>query len=200
MSRHPSHPIHPQFVDRWSPRAYTGEALPEAQLLTMLEAARWSPSASNTQPWRFVYALSGQAGFDTLLRSLVPFNQDWAHRASALVVVVSATTSVAPGSTEAKPSPMHAFDTGAAWMALALQAQHLGWSAHAMGGFNREAVQSALACPASMAVQCVVAVGRPGAVDALPEALREREHPNQRRPLAELATAWSAEGMPAWWG
>ena len=51
--------VDPLFLDRWSPRAFSGEALSEADLLTILVAAHWAPSAFNAQPWRFIYALPG---------------------------------------------------------------------------------------------------------------------------------------------
>jgi nitroreductase len=103
-----------------------------------------------------------------------------------LIAVCSATTSVAPGTSEAKPSPNHAFDTGAAWMSLALQAQSMGWRTHAMGGFNADALRQTLGVPDGFAVQCVVAVGEQGPRESLPAALQEREMPNGRQPLEEM--------------
>ena len=50
--------IDPLFLDRWSPRSFTGEAMSEEVLLTLLDAAHWAPSASNYQPWRVVYAVN----------------------------------------------------------------------------------------------------------------------------------------------
>ena len=68
MTRHPAHPIHMQFTARWSPRAFAATPVTEAQMLTMLEAARWSPSSNNGQPWRFVWALRGEAAFDAMAK------------------------------------------------------------------------------------------------------------------------------------
>jgi hypothetical protein len=62
LERAPEHAVDPLFVQRWSPRAFTGEALPEATLMSLFEAARWAPSAMNAQPWRFVYALLVREG------------------------------------------------------------------------------------------------------------------------------------------
>ncbi len=154
--------------------------------MSLFEAARWAPSTSNTQPWRFVYGLAGSPGFDAIFGTLVPFNQGWASKASALIAVLSATSSVAPGTTEAKPSPNHAFDTGAAWMSLALQAETMGWRTHAMGGFNADALRTALGVPDGFAVQCVVAVGEQGARESLPAPLQEREAPSGRQALEAM--------------
>lgn len=186
MSRHAEAPVDAQFLNRWSPRAFTGKPLSTQALHSLFEAARWAPSTSNTQPWRFVYGLAGSAGFDAIFNTLVPFNQGWARQSSALIAVLSATSATPPGGTEAKPSPNHAFDTGAAWMSLALQAESIGWRTHAMGGFDADALRVALGVPDGFAVHCVVAVGEQGPKESLPAALQEREVPNGRQPLSAM--------------
>ncbi len=186
MSRNPLAPVDSRFVQRWSPRSFTGKPIGLAELMSLFEAARWAPSTSNTQPWRFVYGLAGSPGFNTIFETLAPFNQTWARAASALIAVLSAQQSVAPGSTEAKPSPHHAFDTGAAWMSLALQADTMGWRAHAMGGFNADALRAQLGVPDGFAAHCVVAVGQQGPRETLPPALQEREAPNGRQALEAM--------------
>lgn len=195
-ARTPEHPIAPLFTERWSPRALTGEAMPHETLLSLLEAARWAPSASNIQPWRLVWGHAGTPAFDAILNTLVPFNQGWARNASVLVVVASQTQSTAPGAAEAKANPWHAFDAGAAWAQLALQASLTGWVAHAMGGFDAQALRSALGAPADAALHAVVALGRQGDKATLPEALQARELPSQRLPLAAVAVEgrWAFEG------
>ena len=102
-ARAAAHPIDPQFLQRWSPRAFTGEAIDEATLLTFLEAARWAPSGFNAQPWRFIYARAGTPAWEPLLGTLSEFNRGWAHRASALVLVLSARQWLPPGKTEPLP-------------------------------------------------------------------------------------------------
>lgn len=185
MSRTADHPIAAQFLDRWSARALSPE-VSEAELLSCLEAARWAPSASNTQPWRYVLTRHGEPGFAAVRDCLVPFNQAWAGRAGALVVACSLLESVATPAHPAKPLPGSAFDAGAAWMSLALQAHQLGLVAHAMGGFDAARLSTAIALPATARIDCVIAIGRPGDPALLDDALRERELPNGRRPLAEL--------------
>jgi nitroreductase len=191
--RHATHPVHPMFLARWSPRSFTGEAIAPATLLSFFEAARWAPSASNMQPWRFLYGHAGTPAFQTILDGLVPFNQSWAAKASALIVVLSKKTSVAPGKTEANPNPWHSFDAGAAWMSLALQAHDAGWATHGMGGFDGAKLRESLNIPADVAIEAVVAVGKRGDKAALPEGLQARELPNDRIPLAQVAAegGWS---------
>jgi nitroreductase len=181
------HTIDPQFLNRWSPRAFTGEPVADEVVRGLLEAARWAPSASNIQPWRFLYGRTGTPAFQDILAGLVPFNQAWASKASALIVVLSKISSVAPGQTEAKPNAWHAFDAGSAWMSLALQAHLSGWATHGMGGFVEATLREKLGVPADVAIHAVVALGKPGDKATLPEALQARELPNDRLALAAIA-------------
>jgi len=185
------HPIDPQFLQRWSPRAFTGEAIPAETLLGFLEAARWAPSAFNAQPWRFIWARRDTAAWAPLFDTLLPFNQVWAGQASALVLVLSQTRWVAPGKTEAQDNGSHAFDAGAAWGHLALQTTLAGWHAHGIGGFDRAAARSALAIPADYQPQAVIAIGKLGDKSQLPEALQAREFPSARLPLSAVAAEGS---------
>lgn len=183
--RHPDHPVAPQFIARWSPRAFTTEAMSEADVLTILEAARWAPSASNNQPWRFVWALRGEPAFDAVMASLAPGNQLWAPQAAAVVVVASKTTVMRGG--EVAANAWHAFDAGAAWAQLGLQAHLSGFHAHAMGGFDKAKLAVAINLPADHATHAVVVMGHLGAPETLAEAQQAREVPSQREPLAKIA-------------
>lgn len=185
-NRTADHPIDPQFLERWSPRAFTGEALSEADLFTMLEAARWAASSSNAQPWRFVYARRDTPHWDRLLGPLVDSNRVWAQNASALVVLVSRTVIRRPGSDQDVPSPTHSLDAGTASGYFALQANKMGWHVHGMAGFDRDRAPTELNVPKDYAVEAVYAVGRLGDPASLPDKLREREKPSDRRPLTEL--------------
>src|SRR5438874_10836241 len=124
--RRSDHPVDPLFLARWSPRAFDRSIMPEADLLTMFEAARWAPSAFNVQPWRFLYARREGSDWALFLDLLIPWNRQWAESASVLVYVLSDRMS---GSGEV-PSHSHSFDAGAAWAFLALQAARLGYQAH----------------------------------------------------------------------
>ncbi len=181
------YPIDPLFLARWSPRGFTGEPIPERELMTFLEAARWAPSSYNSQPWRFVWARRDTPAWAPIFSSLVEFNRSWVHTASALVVVLSRTEWTPPGKTSVAPLGWHSFDAGAAWACLALQAARSGWHAHAMAGFERERLRAALGVPADHAVETVVAIGRRGDPAVLPETLRDREHPSPRLPLSAIA-------------
>jgi nitroreductase len=185
-SRSTDHPIDPLFLERWSPRAFTGEPISEYDLLTILDAARWAPSASNIQPWRFIYARRDTAPWPRLLGLLTESNQVWAKNASALIVLVSKTTVLPRGAEHEVPSWTHSFDTGAAWCSLALQAHLSNWAAHGMAGFDKRRAAVELDVPDGYRVEAVVAIGRPGDRSLLPLPLQAREQPSDRAPLAQL--------------
>ena len=185
--RHADHPVSLLFLGRWSPRAFTAEPIPQETLLTLFEAARWAPSAFNSQPWRFVYARRDTPAFEAFLSFLIPYNQNWAKSASALVVVISKAAFLQPGKSEPTISGSASFDTGAAWASLALQAHELGWATHAMTGFDKDAARRVVKAPEDCRLEAVVAIGKRADPATLPPQIAEREKPNGRRPLNETA-------------
>lgn len=192
-SRTSDHDINPLFLERWSPRAYTGEAMSQEDLLSILEAARWAPSASNQQPWRFIYSYKDSETWPVFVDLLMEGNQRWAKNASALLFVVSRSYNSSRDG-EKKPSPTHSFDAGAAWMSVALQAHLLGYHAHGMGGIFKDRIVSELNIPEGYTVEAGVAIGRLAAKDTLPDDLAEREIPSNRLPLTEIAFEGSFTG------
>lgn len=188
-SRQSDRPIDPIFLERWSPRAFDGEAMPEADLLTVIEAARWAPSAFNLQPWRFLYAHRGDRHWQDYLALLDDFNRAWAQQASALVFLLSDSLMFAEDPEKTKPSRCHSFDAGAAWAQFALQATRMGYQAHGMAGIDYEQSRSRLQVPEHYRVEIAIAIGRRAEASNLPADLQEREVPSLRRPLSELAFA-----------
>jgi nitroreductase len=180
-ARKPDHPIDPFFADRWSPRSFLPDPIPDADLLTIFEAARWAPSSSNNQPWRFLYARRDTASWPLFVNLLVEPNRVWAENASVLIVVISNTQFDRGG----ESSQTHSFDTGAAWQNLALQAWLKGYAAHGMEGFNYDAARTVLEIPQEFKVEAMLALGKEGPKEALSPKNQEREKPNQRRPLSE---------------
>ncbi len=188
--RKADHPISSLFLRRWSPRAFDASSMPEADLLTLLEAARWAPSAYNIQPWRFVYALRDDSDWEHYLALLDPFNADWAGAASALLFLVSDRLMPKGRETHSPTaSQTHSFDAGAAWAHLALQATALGYQAHAMAGIRFEAIRQRLSIPDHYHIEIAVAIGRQAAASRLPPELRQRETPSSRLPLDRIAFA-----------
>ena len=183
LTRQAAHDVEPFILQRWSPRAFTGEALPQGELLRMLEAARWAPSSYNAQPWRFAYAHRESADWPRFLGLLSETNQLWARHAAVLLVVLSRTT-MGP---ENRPNHAHSFDAGAAWYALSLQANAQGWHTHAMVGFDMKRAAAELRVPDDYRVEAAIAIGRIGDKASLPEHLQARETPNQREKVEAFA-------------
>jgi nitroreductase len=183
-SRKSKFPISPVFIERWSPRSFTGEEIPAEVLHTGFEAARWAPSSGNSQPWRFIFAKRGSKNWDLFVSFLMEGNRAWAQKASALIIVLSKKDFEWNG--KLQPAPAHSFDTGAAWMSLALQLHKSGWATHAMGGIERDKIKQEFKLPENFAIEIMIAVGKPGDKAHLPENFQERETPNDRVALENI--------------
>jgi nitroreductase len=182
--RTPAHTIDPIFIDRWSARAMSGEALSEAELMVLFEAARWAPSSRNFQPWRMLYALRGDPHWPLYLSLLNELNRAWGQNAGALVVFISKLTF-----DDGRPCSTHAYDTGAAWENFALQASERHFVVHGIQGFDYERARLELRIPQDFHVDAMAVVGKPGDKNALPDSYRERERPSDRRPLQQTVCA-----------
>ncbi len=181
--------IHPLLAERWSPRAFDATTLDDAEVAALLEAARWAPSAMNHQPWRFLVGRSGADGADATYKGIYDAlggpNQLWAGRAPLLVAAL-ARVEEADGS----PRAVGPFELGLAVSQLTVQAHALGLHVHQMGGFDAAAVSAEFDVPAAYRPVVVLAVGRQGDADALPDWARERETaPRERLPLGDIAYA-----------
>jgi nitroreductase len=180
--RQPEYDVDSLFVQRWSPRAMSGEEIEDAALMGLFEAAKWAPSSYNNQPWRFLYAKRQTPHWPVFFDLLIEGNQNWAKNAAVLIVIVSKHTLDRDGS----PAPTHSFDAGAAWENLALQATIRGFVAHGMQGFDYDKARQVLQIPAGYTVEAMIALGKPGKTEDLPERLRQREVPSGRKKLAEI--------------
>jgi nitroreductase len=180
--RKADYPIQPIFLQRWSPRAMSGEALSETEMLILFEAARWAPSTYNEQEWRFLYARRDTPQWPLFLELLHEGNGAWCHRAALLSVVVAHKVFQRDG----QPNPVHVFDSGLAYENLALQGAAMGLVVHAMQGFDFEQARKTLGVPDDYAVSAMFAVGRPGNPADLEPALRQREAPSLRKPVREI--------------
>lgn len=170
------------FLDRWSPRAFSPLPVQPELLDSLFEAARWAPSSGNIQPWLYLYADS-QPELAVFLSVLEETNQSWARTAPVLAFALAQKNR--PG--KELPNAWAAFDTGASWMALALEARQLGLYTHAMAGFNADLAYEKLLVPASeYQVMAAIAIGWMGDPGALPDKLRAREKPSDRKSLADV--------------
>lgn len=175
--------IDSMFIDRWSPRAFDPTPLSSEQIDSLFEAARWSPSCYNEQPWLFLYASSAEDR-ERFLTALVAANQSWAIRAPLLMFLLCRRKFNHNG----KDNRHAPFDAGSAWMSLALQSRKLGLYAHAMAGFSREKAYEILKVSADeYDIMAAIAVGRRAEPSVLPQAIAAKDVPSERKPRHEVA-------------
>ncbi|WP_141692609.1 nitroreductase family protein [Paenibacillus pectinilyticus] len=178
-NRKADYPVHSLFLNRWSSRAFEEKEVTQETLHTVLEAARWAPSSSNLQPWRFVVAHTEEQKqkFQAFIK---PNNRLWTDHAPVLLLLLSHKLRQ-----DGEPNGAHAFDTGAAWASIAFQAHLLGLATRAVGGYDREKAREVLQVPAEYELHAVIALGYRGARETLVEEFQQRELPNGRRALNE---------------
>ncbi len=184
--RKPENNIYEIFLNRWSPRAMSGEEIEEKILFQLFEAAKWAPSSNNNQPWRFIYARRNTKYWETFFNLLAEGNQGWAKNAATLIVVISKTTF-----DNDKHARTHSFDAGAAWENFALQGSLMGLVVHGMQGFDYDKAKEVLRIPDGYQVEAMIAVGKHGKKEDLPDYQQEREFPSARKSIAEIVM----EGM-----
>jgi nitroreductase len=188
------HPIHELIRERWSPRAFSDKPIPAAVLRSLFEAARWSPSSSNEQPWAFIVATKeDSATHAKLLSTLVEANQTWARNAPVLAIAVSELVFARNG----RPNRNAFYDTGAAVAHLTTQATAHGLFVHQMAGFDPQKAIEVFSIPAGWEPIAAFVIGYPGDIQSLPETLRERElAARTRKPLTEFVMSGNW-GQPA---
>jgi nitroreductase len=184
--------LHNMFIERWSPRAFLPDPIADEDIKTLFEAARWSPSCFNEQPWRFVYAHQ-PLDLQKFRSVLVESNQIWAGKAPLLVLAFSKKSFTQNG----KPNRWADFDTGAAWMALSLQANKLGLHTHGMGGFDPGKAFAVTGMDSEeFNAICAIAIGKRGDANTLPGNLKAGETPGDRMSLNEIIFDGSATLQP----
>ncbi|MFJ8581829.1 nitroreductase family protein [Micromonospora sp. NPDC093277] len=168
----------PLLAFRWSPRSFDPDAeLAGDEADSLLEAARWAPSAGNAQPWRFALGHRQDETWKRILVSLTESDQRWARHASALVV----------GAHTGGEPEQAAYDLGQSIAHLTVQATALGLHVHQLTHFDRAGLTAELGLPAGIRPLVVAAVGRLGDPYSLPAELRTRETGLRRRhPLDAL--------------
>ena len=176
--------IHPLIKQRWSPRAFSEKAVETDKLERLLEAARWSASCFNEQPWRFVVGLKDQNhAYDKIFKSLAEGNRLWCKNVPVLILLVAKRTF-----THNKKINKWAFyDLGQAAAYISLQAMAEGLYVHQMAGFDAQQIAKAFEIPDDFEPFTVMAVGYLGEATSLPEDLKNIElSVRQRKPLNEL--------------
>jgi nitroreductase len=185
-------PISELLERRWSPRAFAKRSVEPEKLRKLFEAARWSPSSSNVQPWSFIVATKDNPDeFARAFECLRPGNKTWV--ANVPVVAFSVAQSNRPNSSDVN---RHAqYDLGQAVAHLTFEAMEEGLAVHQMGGFFPEKVKETYGVPDGYEPMTAIAIGYAGEPDSLPEDLRQKELAQRtRKPLESFVFAgrWEA--------
>lgn len=190
MRAETSTPVNEIIATRRSPRSLNETAvISDVDLLAILEAARWAPSAFNGQPWRYFVGKRGDEVFAQILSSLGEFNQMWARNASALILVTSTTVK-----SDGTPNNDYLYDCGLSVAQLSIEAHDRGLVAHQMTGFDKAAAQSAVGVPSELVPVVVVAVGTQDVPEKLSGPMLDRELAKRERlPLETIVL----KGLPS---
>lgn len=172
----------PLFYRRWSPRSFQKKEIDPQTLETIFDAARWSPSCYNDQPWIFLTSET-EEDFQKFHSLLVTVNQKWAHNASVIGFILSRNRFTF----NSKPNPWGPFDCGAAWMAMTLQARKLGLYTHGMAGVTFDKAYETLEINRDeYRLVCAFVIGWIDTPDQLPADFQEREKPSERKPVTDI--------------
>ena len=182
-NRKSEYAVLPLILNRWSPRAMSGQPITESELLSLFEAVRWAPSSHNNQPWRFVYVRRNTPDWDRMFKLLVPANQMWAKNAAVLILAISHKTCNYNG----KVARTHSLDTGAAMQNVALQAFSMDLACRGMEGFDYEKARKEFSIPEEYAIEAMYAIGHRGNSSDLPAELQAKESPSDRKKINEFA-------------
>lgn len=180
-------PIHELIANRWSPRAFGDKDVAPETLRSLFEAARWAPSSSNEQPWRFIVATrDDKENFDKALQPLVEFNVNWAKHAAVLGFAVCELAFAKNNA----PNRNAQYDTGAAMALLCMEATARGLFVHQMAGFDPDTAREVFNIPAGCEAIAAFAIGYAGDATSLPQPYRDRETaPRSRKPIREFVMA-----------
>ncbi len=169
--------IHDLLKRRWSPRAFSDKTVEDEKLLKILEAARWSPSASNLQPWYFIVGFKDDETYGKIYDTLVEFNQLWAKFAPILIMSIGKKTIK---DTTDKNSTFK-YDVGQSVAHLTFQAMAEGLFVHQMSGFDIEKARKLFEIPDDYQALTVIAAGYPGNYNLLPPRMQKSELAERER-------------------
>jgi len=177
--------LHPLLAGRWSPASFdpSHDVAPD-EVVVLLEAARWAPSAGNSQPWAFIVGQRGDAAHGRLVRHLAGSSARWAPAASVLMANLAHRY---VEDTDWEYSEFSLYDLGQAVAHLTLQAQALGLSARQFRAFSRAGVAAEFAVPGHWEVTTMMAIGRAALADAhRPAPARAGRPARQRRTVSDI--------------
>jgi len=150
--------LNPLLASRWSPREFDPSGVVSAaEVESLREAARWAPSAGNSQPWAFIVARRGEPDHERLARYLTKSSARWASTAGLLIANLSHRF---VEDTDWEYSEFSVYDLGQAVAHMSLQAQSLGLHVRQFRAFDREGLTAEFEVPPHWEVTTMSAIGR----------------------------------------
>ncbi|MFZ4521734.1 MAG: nitroreductase family protein [Bacteroidales bacterium] len=176
-------PINDLATNRWSPRAFEDKPVEREKLVSLLEAARWSPSGGNEQPWRFIVGQDHDETWEKIYATLADGNKEWNGHVPVLMLAIGFKISSWDGGI----SDYFQYDTGQAVAHLTIEAMNQGLHCHQMGGFSVEKARELFDITEDYQPLTVIAIGYIGDPESLPEKLKQREiQQRSRKQLSEM--------------
>lgn len=169
--------IHNLLTKRWSPRAFEDRDVEKDKILRMMEAARWSPSSSNQQPWSFIIGEKGKESYDKIFNCLIEFNQQWAKFAPLLILSVGQHNMIS----KENENRYFKYDVGQAVAHMTFQATQDGLYVHQMAGFDKKKARMAFGIPEDYDALSVIAVGYIGRPEILHPRMQKSEIATRER-------------------
>jgi nitroreductase len=137
-------------------RVMTAEPVDRETLESVLDAARWAPTAGNRHLQRFV--VTDDAGVLRVLRAVSPGMLQ--RPAAAITICTDRGLAAAYGFPPDAPGPL--VDVGTAMATILLAAHALGIGAGPVTSFSRAAVAEVLRLPDAWRAELIVCLGHPG--------------------------------------
>jgi len=179
----------PVILERWSARSYAERAVPTTEIEKLFAAVRWTASARNEQPWRFVVGYRGSETYNKMVDVMMAFTRPWASTAPVLILCLAKKQFTHDGS----PNPFHMYDLGAAATTIMLQATWQGLSSRTLASFFGDKLRASLNIPDDFVIGSIIALGYQGDPAALPspEMIAQESSSRERKPLKEIVySSW----------
>jgi nitroreductase len=174
---------------RRSPYAFNPERLvSKTDLLALFEAARWTMSSYNAQPWRYIVGVRDRSPelWKKVFAVLLEGNQPWARNAPVLALGVVQHNFEHNG----KPNKAAVHDLGAASASLTLEATARGLSVHQMIGIDPDKAREVFAVEDPLEPLTGLAIGYAGTPAVVPKEYAQRdERPRERKSLQDILIA-----------
>jgi nitroreductase len=179
-----THNIHPLILERWSARSFSQKPISAETMEALFEAASWSASSMNEQPWEYLFAEKGSSAFEQMIDCLMDGNQPWAKNGSHMLISLAKRKF----NDKDRDNRHHMHDVGAANSALLMQAAHIDIYGHMMGGFHMDKALSAFGIDSEkFEIACFIVLGHLDVPEKLDEPFHKRElQPRTRKPVSEF--------------